>query len=74
MATPVDEFVHRAEEIYAARLRAILEPEYADQFVAIEPDSWKWYGWPRTSAALRTRDDLMNTSDLPGYGDDIDVW
>jgi hypothetical protein len=35
----VDEFVHRAEEIYATRLRAVLEPEHVDEFVAIEPES-----------------------------------
>ena len=35
----VDEFVRRAEEVYTTRLRAILEPDHMDEFVAIEPDS-----------------------------------
>ncbi|MBC8874180.1 MAG: hypothetical protein H8E44_32475 [Planctomycetes bacterium] len=35
----VDEFVRKAEEIYANRLRAILEPEHVDEFVVIEPES-----------------------------------
>jgi hypothetical protein len=35
----VNEFVRRAEEVYATRLRAVLEPEYADESVAIEPES-----------------------------------
>lgn len=35
----VDEFVRRAEEIYANRLRAVLEPGHVDDFVVIEPES-----------------------------------
>ncbi len=35
----VDEFVRRAEEVDATRLRAVLEPDHADDFVAIEPES-----------------------------------
>ncbi len=36
-------FVRRAEEIYAARLRAVLEPEHMDEFVAIEPESGDYF-------------------------------
>jgi hypothetical protein len=44
MAKPeVEEFVRRAEEIYANRLRAILEPEHMDEFVAIEPESGDYF-------------------------------
>ena len=39
----VDEFVRRAEEIYAARLRAVLEPKHDDEFVAIEPESGDYF-------------------------------
>ena len=44
MAEPdVDEFVRRAEEVYATRLRAVLEPEHIDEFVAIEPESGDYF-------------------------------
>ena len=35
----VNEFVRRAETIYADRLQAVLEPAHLDEFVAIEPES-----------------------------------
>ena len=38
-----DQFVRRAEEIYTARLRAVLEPEHIDEFVAIEPESGDYF-------------------------------
>ena len=38
-----DEFARRAEEIYTARLRAVLEPEHMDEFVAIEPVSGDYF-------------------------------
>jgi len=39
----VDEFVQKSEAIYANRLRAILEPEHVDEFVAIEPKSGEYF-------------------------------
>ena len=39
----VDEFVRKAEVIYADRLRALLEPEHVDEFVAIEPESGDYF-------------------------------
>jgi len=39
----VNEFVRRAEGIYASRLRAVLEPEHLDEFVAIEPESGDYF-------------------------------
>lgn len=39
----VDEFVRKAEELYATRLRAVLEPEHADEYVAIEPESGDYF-------------------------------
>lgn len=39
----VDEFVRKAEEVYANQLRAVLEPEHVDKFVAIEPESGDYF-------------------------------
>ncbi len=36
--TEIDDFVRRAEEVYATKLRTVLEPEHVDEFVVIEPD------------------------------------
>jgi hypothetical protein len=38
----LNDFVRRAEEIYATRLKSVLEPEHLDEFVAIEPDSGEY--------------------------------
>ena len=44
MADPnVDQFVGQAEQIYATRLRAVLEPAHVDEFVAIEPESGDYF-------------------------------
>jgi hypothetical protein len=39
----VDEFVRKAEEVYATKLRAVLEPDHIDEFVAIEPESGDYF-------------------------------
>lgn len=39
----VEEFVERAEQIYATRLRSVLEPGHVDEFVAIEPQSGEYF-------------------------------
>ena len=39
----VDEFVRRAEAIYAARLKEALEPDHVDEFVVIEPESGDYF-------------------------------
>jgi hypothetical protein len=39
----VAEFVRQAEEIYANRLRSVLEPDHVDDFVAIEPQSGDYF-------------------------------
>jgi hypothetical protein len=39
----VTEFVRKAEEIYASKLRHILEPDHCDEFVAIEPQSGEYF-------------------------------
>ena len=51
-AQDVDEFVRRAEEVYATRLKAILEPEHVDEFVAIEPDSGDYFLGKTLSEAM----------------------
>lgn len=44
MANPeIEEFARRAEEIYATRMRSVLEPEHMDEFVAIEPESGDYF-------------------------------
>ena len=48
----VDEFVQRAEKVYATRLRTILEPEHVDEFVAIEPDSGDYFSGKTLSEAI----------------------
>ena len=53
MTTPdVDEFVRRAEEVYETRLRAVLEPEHMDEFVAIEPESGDYFLGKTLSEAI----------------------
>lgn len=51
-APDIDDVVRRAEGIYATRLRTILEPEHADEFVAIEPDSGDYYLGSTLSEAI----------------------
>jgi len=42
-AEDVDQFVRRAEEVYASRLRGQLETQHRDEFVAIEPESGDYF-------------------------------
>lgn len=53
MKPNVKEFVQRAEEIYATRLRSVLEPAHVDQFVAIEPESGDYFLGTTLSEATR---------------------
>jgi len=39
----VEEFVQLAEKIYATKLKPLLEPDYVDEFVAIEPISGDYF-------------------------------
>jgi hypothetical protein len=48
----VDEFVRRAEEVYATRLRSVLEPEHLGEFVAIEPQSGDYFLGKTLSEAI----------------------
>ena len=53
MTTPdMDEFVRLAEEVYETRLRSVLEPEHADEFVAIEPKSGDYFLGKTLSEAI----------------------
>jgi hypothetical protein len=47
------EFVRRAEELYATRLRPVLEPEHVNDFVAIEPESGDYFLGKTLSEATR---------------------
>ncbi len=49
----VDEFVRKAEAIYADRLRPVLEPAHLDEFVAIEPESGDYFLGKTLSEATR---------------------
>lgn len=50
----IDEFVRAAEEIYAERLRDILEPDHLDEFVAIEPESGDYFLGKTLNEATRS--------------------
>jgi len=39
----IEAFVQRAEAIYHSQLRAMLEPEHLNEFVAIEPESGDYF-------------------------------
>ena len=49
----VDEFVRRAEELYAGKLRSVLEPEHIDELVVIEPESGDYFLGKTLSEATR---------------------
>ncbi|HPM80965.1 MAG TPA: hypothetical protein PLF81_09705 [Candidatus Anammoximicrobium sp.] len=48
----VNEFVRKAEDVYMNRLRAVLEPEHTDDFVAIEPESGDYFLGKTLSEAI----------------------
>ena len=48
----IDELVRRAEELYDARLRELLEPDHLHEFVAIEPDSGDYFLGKTLSEAI----------------------
>ena len=49
----IDNFVRRAEEIYSGQLRALLEPDHLNEFVAIEPESGDYFLGATLSEASR---------------------
>jgi hypothetical protein len=48
----MDDFVTRAETVYVTKLRAVLEPEHVDEFVAIEPQSGDYFLGKTISEAI----------------------
>ena len=48
----IEQFVRKAEEIYATRLRAVLEPGHLGEFVAIEPESGDYFLGTTLSEAM----------------------
>lgn len=57
----MDDFVRTAEELYAARLRPILEPAHIDEFVVIEPESGEYFlGKTLGEAARLAREQFPN--------------
>lgn len=54
----INEFVHKAETIYAHRLRAVLEPGHLDEFVAIEPESGDYFLGTTLNEVTRAARDL----------------
>ncbi|MEM4218121.1 MAG: hypothetical protein QXZ09_08865 [Candidatus Methanomethylicaceae archaeon] len=52
MATSVKSLEARGEQIYRARLRALLEPDHIGEFVAIEVESGDYFVGPTIGAVL----------------------
>ncbi len=46
------DFVARAEAVYVANLKAVLEPDHVDEFVAIEPVSGDYFLGKTISEAI----------------------
>jgi hypothetical protein len=51
-STPNDDLVERGQTTYRRRLAAILEPSHDGEFVAVEPDSARYFLGNTASAAL----------------------
>jgi hypothetical protein len=51
-ATADDDLVERGQTTYRQRLASILEPSHLGEFVAIEPDSGRYFLGSTASAAL----------------------
>ena len=49
----LDERMQRADALYQDKLKAILEPEYNNKFIAIEPDSGEYAVADSTGNAMR---------------------
>ena len=50
--TPRGDRVERGQSTYHERLASVLEPSHIDEFVAVEPDSGKYFLGGTASAAL----------------------
>jgi hypothetical protein len=49
----IETLAQRAEQIYTTRLRRTLEPDHANEFVAIEPESGDYFLGGTLSEAIR---------------------
>jgi hypothetical protein len=52
-AGAADELAESGQRLYDERLRALLEPEHAGEFVAIEPETERYFLGPTGLSALR---------------------
>ena len=50
---PADDLAESGQRLYDGRLKALLEPEHEGEFVAIDPDSERYFLGPTGLAALR---------------------
>ena len=50
---PANDLAESGQRLYDERLKALLEPEHEGEFVAIEPDSERYFLGPTGLAALR---------------------
>src|SRR6266567_8313710 len=57
-----DDLVERGETVYRQRLASILESSHDGEFVAVEPDSGRYFLGSTASAALVTAHSAMPTS------------
>ena len=51
-ATPNDDVIERGQTTYRQQLASILEPSHIGEFVAVEPDSGRYFLGSTASAAL----------------------
>lgn len=58
---PADDLAESGQRLYDERLKDILEPEHEGEFVAIDPDSERYFLGPTGLAALRA-----GRKELPG--------
>jgi hypothetical protein len=52
LETPNDDLVERGQTAYRQRLASVLEPSHLGEFIAIEPDSGRYFLGNTASAAL----------------------
>jgi hypothetical protein len=50
---PTDDLADSGQRLYDERLKSLLEPEHEGEFVAIDPDSERYFLGPTGLAALR---------------------
>jgi hypothetical protein len=53
VVTPTDDLAESGRRLYDRRLKALLAPEHEGEFVAIDPDSERYFLGPTGLAALR---------------------